>query len=431
MRVMVIGSGAREHCLIWKISKSRDVDKIYAIPGNAGISKIAECVELNIGKDGFRDLAELAEDKKIDLTVVGPEAPLVDGVVDFFNQRDLKIFGPNQNASMLEGSKVFTKKLLQKYDIPTPSGVIFRKEEYEDALTYLENISNKSFPIVVKADGLAAGKGVVIATDKSQAIEAIKDCFIRGKFGSSGDKIIIEEFLKGFEVSLLCLCDGKTVLPLALAQDYKRIYEGDRGKNTGGMGSYSPVPLVSKDIYEKILDEIIYPTYQALIKEGISYKGILYGGLLISDGKPYLLEYNCRFGDPETQAILPRLEDDLVTLLLDCVDGGLNQRRINWDSQKCICVVLASKNYPESSSSGEVIKGLDMFEGQDEILIFHAGTRKENGNIVTNGGRILSVVSKATNFKEARTKVYSAINYINFDGMQFRRDIALKVEERS
>ncbi|MBC7333634.1 MAG: phosphoribosylamine--glycine ligase, partial [Actinobacteria bacterium] len=337
MKVMVIGSGAREHCLVWKISRSSYVDKIYAVPGNAGISEIAECVDLGIGKDSFNDLVNFAEDKKIDLTVVGPEAPLVDGIVDFFTERGFKIFGPTRDAAMLEGSKVFTKRLLQKYKIPTPDGVVFGKEEYEDALSYVESISDESFPVVVKADGLAAGKGVVIAEDREKAIEAIRNCFVKKIFGDSGSRIIIEEFLVGFEVSILCLCDGETIIPMALAQDYKRIYEGDRGKNTGGMGSYSPVPSVTHEVYERILNEIIYPTYRAIKEEGICYKGILYGGLLISDGKPYLLEYNCRFGDPETQAILPRLEDDLVPLLLACVYGELNERSISWDNQKCVC----------------------------------------------------------------------------------------------
>ena len=428
MKVLVTGSGGREHCLVWKISKSKLVDKIYAVPGNAGIEKQAECLNINVSNGNFSALLQLVEDKKIDLTVVGPEAPLVDGIVDDFRSRGYVIFGPNKKASMLEGSKVFTKKLLQKYNIPTAKGVFFKKEDYEDAVLYLKKMKKKEFPIVIKADGLAAGKGVIIADDVEQAIEAIKDCFIRNKFGSSGSKIIVENFLSGFEVSILCLCDGSDITPMVLAQDYKRIYDYDKGKNTGGMGSYSPVPLVSKEIYSKILEKVIYPTYDALIKENIKYQGILYGGLIIKDSEPYLLEYNCRFGDPETQVILPRLEEDLVPLLLKCTSGNLGKVKLSWDSSRCVCVVVASRGYPESSSKGDIIDGLDELEKGDETVIFHAGTKKKGRSIVTNGGRVLGVVAKASSFKQSRQRVYSAIKNIKFNGMQYRKDIALKVE---
>jgi len=428
VNILVVGGGGREHCLVWKISKSKLASSIYAVPGNAGIKKYAECFDINISKGNFDALLKLVEDKKIDLTVVGPEAPLVDGIVDVFSSKGYKIFGPSKKASMLEGSKVFTKKLLQKYNIPTARGTIFKKRQYEDAVDYIKELSENKFPVVVKADGLAAGKGVVIAENKEQAIEAVKDCFIRKKFGSSGERIIIEEFLEGFEVSILCLCDGKNIIPMALAQDYKRIYDNDRGGNTGGMGSYSPVPLVNEEIYNKILNKIIYPTYDALIKENIRYQGILYGGLLISNSEPYLLEYNCRFGDPETQAILPRLEDDLLPLLLDCLGGNLGHKQLSWDSRKCVCVIIASKGYPESSSKGDIIEGLDKLEGDEDIIVFHAGTKEKSNNIVTNGGRVLGIVSKADSFKEVRHKIYSAIREIRFEGMQYRKDIALKVE---
>jgi phosphoribosylamine--glycine ligase len=428
MKVLVIGSGGREHCLVWEISKSKLVDKIYAIPGNVGMEKLAECLSMDISSSNFDDILKFVEDKKIDLTVVGPETPLVNGIVDNFKSRGFKIFGPDRKASMLEGSKVFTKELLQKYNIPTPDGIFFKKEDYEDAVYFLKKKGEDKFPVVVKADGLAAGKGVIIAENKEQAIEAVKDCFVRNKFGGSGDRIIIEDFLSGFEVSILCLCDGNNITPMVLAQDYKKIYEGDKGKNTGGMGSYSPVPFVNKGIYEKILSKIMHPAYDALIKEDIRYQGVLYGGLIIADNEPYLLEYNCRFGDPETQATLPRLKEDLVPLLIGCVDGSLGKKKLIWDTGKCVCVVIASNGYPESSSSGDIIVGLDSLNKSDDIDIFHAGTKKSNENIVTNGGRVLGVVSKADSFKECRQKVYSAIENIKFNGMQYRRDIALRAE---
>jgi len=422
----VIGSGGREHCLVWKISKSPLVEKIYAAPGNAGIAEIAECIDINISENNFDSLVKLVEDKGIDLTVVGPEAPLVDGIVDYFDLKGHKIFGPNRQAAAMEGSKVFTKELLQKYGIHIPDGIIFKKENYRKARDYIEKRSN--FPVVIKADGLAAGKGVVIADDKNQAIEAIKDCFIRDRFGSSGDRIIIEDFLRGYEVSVLCLCDGKKIIPMAPVQDYKRIFDNDRGKNTGGMGSYSPVPMVENQTYRKILNEIIFPTGAAMVRENIKYKGILYAGILISEEKPYLLEYNCRFGDPETQVVLPRLKDDLVPLLLGCAEENLTREKLDWDEDKCVCAIAASEGYPESSSSGDIIDGLNYFKDSDDIIIFHAGTKKENGSVVTNGGRVLGVVSKAVSFKEVREKVYSAMDKIKFRGIQYRKDIALKAE---
>jgi len=426
LNILVIGSGGREHCLVWKISKSPLVDKIYAIPGNAGIARIAECVKIGISKDNFHEIAQFAKDKEIGLTVVGPEAPLVDGIVDYFNERGLKIFGPNRRAAAIEGSKVFTKEFIESNNIPTPEGIILEKKDCDKAKDYVENC--KKFPLVIKADGLAAGKGVIIARDKNSALEAIEDCFTRSKFGVSGDRIIIEEFLEGYELSVLSLCDGKNIIPMAPAQDYKRIFDNDRGGNTGGMGSYSPVPMIDEKTYSRILDEIIFPTYNALIKNNIEYKGVLYAGVMISDGNPYLLEYNCRFGDPETQVILPRLEDDLVSLLMECADGNLKRKEVRWNNSRCVCVVAASEGYPESSSKGDTIKGLENFDDNGDIVVFHAGTKMEGNNIVTDGGRVLGVVSSAASFKETREKVYSAMEKINFKGMQYRKDIALKAE---
>ena len=426
MKVLVIGSGGREHCLVWKISKSPLVEKIYAVPGNGGISEIAECIDIKTTKNDFNELLKFAEDKKIDLTVVGPEAPLVEGIVDCFYKKDLRIFGPFKQAASMEGSKVFARELLSKYDIPIPDGIIFKKENYGEALDYIKKRTR--FPVVIKADGLAAGKGVVIAIDRDQAIEAIKDCLVLNKFGSAGDRIIIEEYLTGYEVSILSLCDGKKIIPMDPAQDYKRIFDNDEGKNTGGMGSYSPVPMLKEEVYNRILNEIIFPTGAALANENIIYRGILYAGVLIHEDKPYLLEYNCRFGDPETQVVLPRLAEDLVPLLVECADGNLSRQKLDWDKNKCVCVAAASEGYPESSSSGDIITGLDHFAGSEDIIIFHAGTKKQNGNIVTSGGRVLGVVSRADSFKEVREKIYSAMDRIKFRGMQYRKDIALKAE---
>ena len=426
MNVLIIGGGGREHCLAWKISKSPLLDKIYAMPGNAGIAGIAECIDINTSKDNFTEIIKFVKSKGIDLTVVGPETPLVDGIVDYFNKEDLKIFGPNKQASAIEGSKVFTKEFMQRNNIPTPPGVIFGKTNYKEAIDYIKE--RKKFPLVIKADGLAAGKGVVITGSEEQAIEAVKDCFVRDRFGISGDKAIIEDFLGGYEVSVLCLCDGKKIIPMTPAQDYKRIFDNDKGKNTGGMGSYSPVPMINDKTYMKILNDIVFATYNAMLKENITYKGVLYAGIMMSEGEPYLLEYNCRFGDPETQVILPRLKDDLLPLLMECAEGNLSKKELKWDEGKCVCVIAASEGYPESSSSGDIIEGLDNLKSSEETIVFHAGTKITNGNIVTDGGRVLGVVSRALTFKEAREKVYSAIQEINFRGIQYRRDIALKAE---
>ncbi len=426
MKVLIIGGGGREHCLAWKISKSPLLDKIFAIPGNAGIAGIAECIDINISKNNFAEIIKFVKSKGIDLTVVGPETPLVDGIVDYFNKEDFKIFGPDKQASAIEGSKVFTKEFMQRNNIPTPPGIIFGKTNFKEAIDYIKK--RKKFPLVIKADGLAAGKGVVITGNEEQAIEAVKDCFIRDRFGISGNKVIVEDFLDGYEVSILCLCDGKKIIPMAPAQDYKRIFDNDKGKNTGGMGSYSPVPMIDDITYRQILNDIVFTTYDAMLKENIIYKGVLYAGIMMSEGKPYLLEYNCRFGDPETQVILPRLKDDLLPLLLECAEGNLSKKELKWDEDKCVCIIAASEGYPESSSSGDIIEGLDNLRNSEETIVFHAGTKKKNGNIVTNGGRVLGVVSRAPTFREAREKVYSAMLEINFRGIQYRRDIALKAE---
>ncbi|HAJ94837.1 MAG TPA: phosphoribosylamine--glycine ligase [Actinobacteria bacterium] len=426
MKVLIIGSGGREHCLAWKIAASDMVEEIYAIPGNAGISGIANCIDMGIAADDFKKIADIAESEGIGMTIVGPEAPLVDGISDYFESRSLVTFGPSKNASMIEGSKVFTKNFLNKYGIPTAKAKVFEKSEYGAAKAFIKK-QNK-FPLVIKADGLAAGKGVMIAADMSEAIQALDDCMAARIFGSAGDRVMIEEFLEGYEISILCLSDGKKIIPMELAQDYKRIFEGDEGKNTGGMGSYSPVPMIDKKIYKKALDTIIYPTSDALKKEGIDYRGIIYAGILVSGGEPYLLEYNCRFGDPETQAVLPRLKDDLAPLLYECARGSLSVDSLSWHKDKCICVVAASRGYPETSSKGDIITGLEKLKSMQGIEVFHAGTKIEDSNIVTNGGRVLGITARAPGFKLARQKVYNGMEKIKFDGMQYRKDIAKKAE---
>jgi len=429
MNILVLGNGAREHCLVWKISQSKEVDKIFAIPGNAGIAQIAKCENISLLKENFKNILEFIKENKINLTVVGPEAPLADGIVDYLSGYGCLVFGPNKDSAQIEGSKAFTKRLCSKYGIPTANAVFFNKSEYSDAVAYIKSLDNKKFPYVIKADGLAAGKGVIIAKSKAELLNALKDFFVENIFGAAGENILIEDFISGFEVSLLCLCDGETLIPLDMAQDYKKIFDGDMGENTGGMGSYSPLPFIDEALYEKIMNKIIYPTFNALKKEGITYKGVLYGGIIVKDNEPLLLEYNCRFGDPETQAIIPRLKSDIIPILMSCALGTLKNIRLKRTEDKSVCVVIASRGYPQSSSTGDIIYGLDAIESESDVFIFHAGTKKENNEIVTNGGRVLSVVSTGKSFKEARKRVYDIIEKISFKGMQFRKDIALKVEE--
>ncbi len=435
MKVLIIGSGGREHCLAWKLASASNVSKIYAIPGNPGIAKIGQCINIGISGSDFKSISDFVFEENIDFTIVGPEAPLVDGIVDFFQSKGQKIFGPDKSAARLEGSKVFTKELCVKYGIPTAGSIKFNRNDYSEAVSYIKNLNDGDFPVVIKVDGLAAGKGVIIPQTKESALDEITNCFINNTFGSAADSLIIEEFIEGFEVSLLNLCDGRNIVPMALAQDYKKIFDGDRGKNTGGMGSYSPVPFVDEKLFNKMLSEIIYPSYEAIIKEGINYRGVLYGGIIVSKGQPYLLEYNCRFGDPETQAILPNLNSDLLDLMLRCSDGKLGSSKCSWRNTKCVCVVLASKGYPETSSKNDLIEGLDCpgdaetEKGGNSAIVFHAGTISRNSKIYTNGGRVLGVVASAESFKQARKVVYEAISNIRFEGMQFRRDIAKRVEE--
>ncbi|MCX6346689.1 MAG: phosphoribosylamine--glycine ligase [Actinobacteria bacterium] len=429
MKILVIGSGAREHCLVWKISQSKEADKIFAIPGNAGIAQVAQCENIPLSRENFKNILHFIKENEIDFTVVGPEAPLVDGIVDFLSENGCLAFGPDKESAQIEGSKVFTKRLCSKYGIPTANAAFFNKSEYNDAVAYINSLNNEKFPYVIKADGLAAGKGVIIAKSKTELLGGLKEFFVENIFGASGENIIIEDFISGFEVSLLCLCDGDTLIPLDMAQDYKKIFDGDFGKNTGGMGSYSPLPFIDEVLYKKIMDKIIFPTFNALKKEGFIYKGVLYGGIIVRDNEPFLLEYNCRFGDPETQAIIPRLKSDIIPILMSCALGTLKNIKLEWTEDKSVCVVIASKGYPQSSSDGDIIYGLEKIKNSPNIFVFHAGTKNENSEIATNGGRVLSMVSIGKSFKDARKMVYNSIEKISFDGMQFRKDIALKVEE--
>lgn len=419
LKILMIGGGGREHALLWKMSRNPYVEKMFAIPGNAGMTTIAECVSLDV--DDNQALVEFALAKKIDLTVVGPEAPLVNGVVNDFEARGLPIFGPRKEGALLEGSKSFAKEIMRKYGIPTADAVTFT-----DLKTALDYVSQNEMPLVVKADGLAAGKGVTVCFERQTAIEALKDCFIHRKFGPAGDKVAIEEYLEGEEVSVLVFTDGRTILPMVPAQDYKRIFDGDEGANTGGMGSYSPVPALSCEVYFDIVDKTLRPVIEGMAKEGIEYRGVLYGGIILTAEGPKVLEFNCRFGDPETQAVLPRFESDLLEVMLAVTERNLADYRLNWSEKACVSVVLASGGYPESYQTGFKIKGLREASAVEGVEIFHAGTALKNGKVVTAGGRVLNVSALGDDFAKAREKAYEAIDKISFEGMHCRRDIALR-----
>jgi len=420
LRILVIGSGGREHTLACKLSESPEVDDLFCVPGNAGMAEIATCQKIDIMDND--ELLKFAKKIKADLTVVGPELPLVNGLVDCFSQEGMTVFGPTSMAARLEGSKIFAKELMVKYGIPTGKSRAF--QDRGQAIRYIEQSSP---PLVIKADGLAAGKGVIVALDREAAREAVDLCMVKRAFGQSGQQILIEEFLEGQEVSLLAFSDGKRVVPMEPAQDYKRIFDGDRGPNTGGMGSYCPVPFVSPDIYQEIVEKILQPTITALGEEGIKYKGVIYGGLILTDEGPKVLEFNVRFGDPETQAILPRLKSDLVEIMIRTVEEDLDGVQLQWSPESCVSVVLASRGYPQNSTKGVPIYGLEEAKKMESIYLFHAATKRSNGELVTAGGRVLAVSALGKDFQEARRKAYLAVDKITFEGMQFRRDIAARV----
>ncbi len=427
MRVLVIGSGGREHCLSWKISQSPLVDTIFCAPGNGGTALVAENVD--ISATDIEGLLKFALEKNIDLAVVGPEAPLVGGIVNRFEAEGLKVFGPRGELALLEGSKVFAKEIMRKYNIPTADFMIF--DAPGPAKAYLRG---KSLPLVIKADGLAAGKGVVVAKTLKEAEAAIDMMMTEKRFGPAGEKIVIEECLEGEEASILVITDGDTIIPLVSSQDHKPVYDGDKGPNTGGMGAYAPAPIVDDKILAEIKKRITTPLIAGFQKEGRPYKGILYIGLMIKDNSPWVLEFNVRFGDPETQAILPKLKSDLVEVILKSLDNQLTEVELSWDERSCLCVVLASGGYPAAYQKGKEIQGLEALDGLGDVFVFHAGTKSldvsSGFRFVTNGGRVLGVTALGEDIGEAQDKAYKAIESISFDQMHYRRDIGDKALNR-
>jgi len=425
MNVLVIGSGGREHALAWKAAQSTDVETVFVAPGNAGTAREAKVKNIAIGIDNFAALADFAGANNVSLTIVGPEQPLVDGIVDFFNQRDLPIFGPSQGAAQLEGSKAFTKDFLLRHQIPTGDYQNFT--DIDDAMAYLHQVGA---PIVIKADGLAAGKGVIVALTLAEAEAAVKDMLAGNAFGDAGHRVVIEEFLDGEEASFIVMVDGKNVLPMATSQDHKRVGDGDTGVNTGGMGAYSPAPVVDDVIFQRIMDEVIYPTVRGMAAEGNDYTGFLYAGLMImADGTPKVIEYNCRFGDPETQPILLRLQSNLVSHCLAALDGTLDSQQALWDPRPAVGVVLAAGGYPGSYTKGDAITGLDSL-GSSIAKIFHAGTAINGDQVVTNGGRVLCATALGNSVAEAQQAAYKLAAKIEFQGVFKRSDIAWRAIER-
>ena len=418
MRVLVVGGGGREHALVHSFAQSPLADRIFCAPGNAGTT--AEADNIPIAADDLRALLDFASREEVDLTVIGPEAPLVVGLTDLFEEHGLAVFGPNKVASQLEGSKVFAKEVMAAGGVAT--GGYRRHERLDSALLDVEG--RDDYPRVVKADGLAAGKGVLICKDKAEAREAVEACFVSREFGDAGDVLITEEYLTGSEVSLLVLCDGETAVPLAPAQDYKRIYAGDQGPNTGGMGSYCPVPGFEQQAIDAAMHHVVAPVVTALRRRGVTYRGVLYAGLIVTDSGVKVLEFNCRFGDPETQAVLPRLDSDLLELCAAGASGELAGVRAAWKPQECVTVVMASAGYPASSHKGDVIGGLAAAGAMDDVTVYHAGTARQNGDVVTAGGRVLAVSALGDGFAAARDRAYEAVAKIHFDGQQTRPDIA-------
>lgn len=423
MKVLVIGGGGREHTIVWKLSQSSKVDKIYCCPGNAGISEIAECI--NIDDNNFEAVADFVKYEGIDLTIVGPEAPLSKGIVDVFEKNGRKILGPNSKAAQLEGSKVFSKDLMRRYGIPTAEYKVFTS--YLHAEDY---VRMKGAPIVIKADGLAAGKGVIMAKTVDEAIAGLKLIMKDRAFGEAGNRVVVEECLDGEEASFMAFTDGKTILPMVSSQDHKRVFDGDQGPNTGGMGAYSPAPVITPELESVIMEKIMRPTVNGLQSEGIKYKGILYAGLMIKDNKPYTLEFNCRLGDPETQPVLSRLKTDLTDIALAIADERLSAINLEWKPEVSVCVVAASKGYPGAYEKGKVIKGLDDAGKLDDVIVFHAGTAFNKNKIVTAGGRVLGVTALGKDIKDAKEKAYKAIEKIHFSGMHYRKDIADRAIKR-
>ncbi len=419
MKVLVIGGGGREHALIWKIAQSPNVKRIFCAPGNAGISKQATLVPIKA--NDLKGLLEFALGEKIDLTVVGPEDPLTRGIVDLFESKGLFIFGANRKAAEIEGSKAFAKEIMKKYYIPTAVCEIFHQRD--DAVKYIREIGA---PVVVKADGLAAGKGVIICKTVEEAIQSVDEIMIKKIFGEAGNRVVVEEYLVGEEASYIAFTDGKAILPLASSQDHKAIFDGDEGPNTGGMGAYSPAPVVTEEVHERIIEKILRPIIYGLAEEGRPYRGILYAGLMIHEGHPKVLEFNARFGDPETQPVLMRMKGDIVPILEACMKGSLSQHRIEWDHRSSVCVVMASKGYPGDYEKGKVITGLKEVSRMESVFVFHAGTALEDGQVITNGGRVLGVTGLGEDIPRAIEKTYEAVKKISWQGAYYRTDIGHK-----
>lgn len=423
MNILVIGSGGREHTLAWKLAQSPKATKLYAVPGNPGMADIAECIG-GVDICDNEALVKLAEDKAIDLVVVGPEVPLTNGVVDAMNAAGIKAFGPRKLAAEIEGSKSFSKNLMKKYGIPTAKYEVFT--DADEARAY---IKKEGAPIVIKADGLAAGKGVIVAMTLEEALDAVHEIMDDAAFGKAGSRVVIEEFMEGEEASLLAFTDGKTIYPMVSSQDHKRAYDGDKGPNTGGMGTYAPAPVMTDEMVKIATERILKPTIAAMAKEGRPYKGCLYAGLMITKEGPKVVEFNARFGDPETQVVLPLLESDLVDIMLACTDGHLAEEHIEWSKGAAVCVVIASGGYPKAYKKGYPIEGLEKAKALD-TLVFHAGTAEKDGKIVTNGGRVLGVVAKADDIRTAVDKAYKGVNAITFKDAFHRNDIAHRALER-
>ena len=422
MKILIVGGGGREHAIAWSVSKSPKVEKIYCAPGNAGIGEYAECV--SIGAMEFEKLADFAKEQAIDLTIIGMDDPLAGGVVDVFEEQGLRVFGPRKNAAIIEASKAFSKDLMKKYSIPTAAYENF--DDPEKALAYLENAK---FPIVLKADGLALGKGVLICQDLEEARDGVKTIMEDKKFGSAGNTMVIEEFMTGREVSVLAFVDGKTVKTMTSAQDHKRAKDGDQGLNTGGMGTFSPSPFYTPEIDDFCQKQIFQPTVEAMAKEGRPFTGILFFGLMLTEEGPKVLEYNARFGDPEAQVVLPRMKNDIIEVIEACLEGKLDTIDLEFEDNAAVCVVLASDGYPLAYEKGIPIQGFERFKDKEGYYCFHAGTKEEGGNVVTNGGRVLGITAKGADLKEARKNAYEATEWIEFSNKYMRNDIGKAIDE--
>ena len=414
MRILVVGGGGREHAICWKLNNESNVEKIYCAPGNAGISNVAECID--IGDSDIENLLKFAKENQIDLTIVGPEIPLVAGIVDAFEKEGLKIFGPNKKCAQLEGSKSFSKDFMIRHNLPTA-----KYKEYTNLDEAITEIDSFGYPVVIKADGLAAGKGVVIPENREDAITTLKEMMSDKKFGNAGDKIVVEEFLNGIETSILAFVDNDTIVPMVSSKDHKKVFEGEAGLNTGGMGTFSPSEIYTDELAKEVQEKILDKTLEGFKKDNLNYKGILFVGLMITEDGPKILEYNVRFGDPETQSVLFRLDTDLNKIISAILDNNLKNIEINYSKEEAICVMLTSGGYPENYEKGKVISGLENLDS--DIVVFHSGTKFDNGNIVTNGGRVIGITAKGKTVKEAGEKVYENIKKINFEKMHYRKDI--------